>query len=93
MLTHTALETGRFVLVHNGVIENYLWNHEEYLAGSLISRGKQDTEIDAAHLIGKFAEEDGLRLKLSLKSLHIIRGAYAFCFDGVEDPSTIYVAK
>ena len=27
-------ETGRFVLVHNGVIENYLEIKEEYLAGN-----------------------------------------------------------
>lgn len=85
-------ETGRFVLVHNGVIENYLEIKEEYLAGHHF-KGQTDTEI-AAHLIGKFAEEDGLStLEAFKKTLHIIRGAYAFALMDAEDPSTIYVAK
>ena len=85
-------ETGRFVLVHNGVIENYLEIKEEYLAGHHF-RGQTDTEI-AAHLIGKFAEEEGLStLEAFKKALHIIRGAYAFALMDAEDPSTIYVAK
>ncbi len=85
-------ETGRFVLVHNGVIENYLEIKEEYLADHHF-KGQTDTEI-AAHLIGKFAEEDGLStLEAFKKALHIIRGAYAFALMDAEDPSTIYVAK
>ena len=85
-------ETGRFVLVHNGVIENYLEIKEEYLAGHHF-KGQTDTEI-ADHLIGKFAEEDGLStLEAFKKALHIIRGAYAFALMDAEDPSTIYVAK
>lgn len=85
-------ETGRFVLVHNGVIENYLEIKEEYLAGHHF-KGQTDTEI-AAHLIGKFAEENGLStLEAFKKALHIIRGAYAFALMDAEDPSTIYVAK
>ena len=85
-------ETGRFVLVHNGVIENYLEIKEEYIAGHHF-KGQTDTEI-AAHLIGKFAEEDGLStLEAFKKALHIIRGAYAFALMDAEDPSTIYVAK
>ena len=85
-------ETGRFILVHNGVIENYLEIKEEYLAGHHF-KGQTDTEI-AAHLIGKFAEEEGLStLEAFKKALHIIRGAYAFALMDAEDPSTIYVAK
>ena len=85
-------ETGRFVLVHNGVIENYLEIKEEYLSGHHF-KGQTDTEI-AVHLIGKFAEEDGLStLEAFKKALHIIRGAYAFALMDAEDPSTIYVAK
>ena len=85
-------ETGRFVLVHNGVIENYLEIKEEYLADHHF-KGQTDTEI-AVHLIGKFAEEEGLStLEAFKKALHIIRGAYAFALMDAEDPSTIYVAK
>jgi len=54
---HTS-QTGRFVSVHNGVIENYLDIKNTYLAGHDF-KGQTDTEI-AVHLIGKFAEEEGL---------------------------------
>ena len=91
MLTHRS-ETERFVLVHNGVIENYLEIKEEYLSGHHF-KGQTDTEI-AAHLIGKFVEEDGLStLEAFKKALHIIRGSYAFALMDSEDASTIYVAK
>ena len=85
-------ETGRFVLVHNGVIENYLEIKEEYLAGHHF-KGQTDTEI-AAHLIGKFAEEDGMSvLEAFKKALHIIRGSYAFALIDSENSDVIYVAK
>ena len=85
-------ETGRFVLVHNGVIENYLEIKEEYLAGHHF-KGQTDTEI-AAHLIGKFVEEDGMSvLEAFKKALHIIRGSYAFALIDSENSDVIYVAK
>ena len=85
-------ETGRFVLVHNGVIENYLEIKEEYLAGHHF-KGQTDTEI-TVHLIGKFVEEDGLSvLEAFKKALHIIRGSYAFALVDSEDADVIYVAK
>ena len=88
---HTS-ETGRFVLVHNGVIENYLQIKEEYLQGHKF-KGQTDTEI-AVHLIGKFVDEDGLSVLEALKkSLHIIQGSYAFALVESQAPDTIYVAK
>ena len=88
---HTS-ETGRFVLVHNGVIENYLQIKEEYLQGHKF-KGQTDTEI-AVHLIGKFVDEDGLSvLEAFKKALHIIQGSYAFALVDSQTPDTIYVAK
>lgn len=74
------------------MIENYLEIKEEYLAGHHF-KGQTDTEI-AVHLIGKFAEEDGLSvLEAFKKALHIIRGSYAFALIDSENPDVIYVAK
>ncbi|MGT2957777.1 glutamine--fructose-6-phosphate aminotransferase [Streptococcus bovimastitidis] len=88
---HTSA-TERFVLVHNGVIENYVQMKEEYLAGHTF-KGQTDTEI-AVHLIGKFVEEDNLSvLEAFKKSLSIIEGSYAFALIDTEDVDTIYVAK
>ncbi|MDW8777261.1 glutamine--fructose-6-phosphate transaminase (isomerizing) [Streptococcus suis] len=88
---HTS-QTGRFVLVHNGVIENYLEMKNDYLA-SHDFKGQTDTEI-AVHLIGKFVEEDGMSvLEAFKKALHIIQGSYAFALIDAENPDVIYVAK
>ena len=88
---HTS-QTGRFVLVHNGVIENYLDIKNTYLAGHDL-KGQTDTEI-AVHLIGKFVEEEDLSvLEAFKKALHIIEGSYAFALMDAEDADTVYVAK
>ncbi len=85
-------ETERFILVHNGVIENYLQIKEEFLPGHHL-KGQTDTEI-AVHLIGKFVEEDKDDvLEAFKKALHIIEGSYAFALMDAQNPDTIYVAK
>ena len=87
---HTS-ETGRFVLVHNGVIENYLQIKETYLSNHHL-KGETDTEI-AVHLVGEFVEQGLSVLEAFKKALKIIEGSYAFALVDVEDPDTIYVAK
>lgn len=85
-------ETGRFVLVHNGVIENYAEIKATYLQGHEFA-GQTDTEI-VAHLIGHLVESEGLEvLPAFQKALTIIEGSYAFALMDTEDQDTIYVAK
>lgn len=85
-------ETGRFVLVHNGVIENYAEIKATYLQGHEFV-GQTDTEI-VAHLIGHLVESEGLEVLLAFqKALTIIEGSYAFALMDTEDQDTIYVAK
>ncbi|HFU0844196.1 TPA: glutamine--fructose-6-phosphate transaminase (isomerizing) [Streptococcus agalactiae] len=88
---HTS-GSGRFVLVHNGVIENYLQIKETYLTKHKL-KGETDTEI-AIHLVEHFVEEDNLSvLEAFKKALHIIEGSYAFALIDSQDADTIYVAK
>lgn len=88
---HTS-GSGRFVLVHNGVIENYLQIKETYLTKHNL-KGETDTEI-AIHLVEHFVEEDNLSvLGAFKKALHIIEGSYAFALIDSQDADTIYVAK
>lgn len=87
---HTS-QTAGHILVHNGVIENYVEIKEEYLAGHDL-KGQTDTEI-AAHLIGQFAEDGLSTLEAFKKALHIIQGSYAFALIDANDADTIYVAK
>lgn len=87
---HTS-QTGRFVLVHNGVIENYLEIKNDFLQGHSF-KGQTDTEI-AVHLIGQFVEEGLSTLEAFKKALKIIQGSYAFALIDATDADTIYVAK
>ncbi|HFH9346716.1 TPA: glutamine--fructose-6-phosphate transaminase (isomerizing) [Streptococcus agalactiae] len=88
---HTS-GSGRFVLVHNGVIENYLQIKETYLTKHNL-KGETDTET-AIHLVEHFVEEDNLSvLEAFKKALHIIEGSYAFALIDSQDADTIYVAK
>lgn len=88
---HTS-GSGSFVLVHNGVIENYLQIKETYLTKHNL-KGETDTEI-AIHLVEHFVEEDNLSvLEAFKKALHIIEGSYAFALIDSQDADTIYVAK
>lgn len=88
---HTS-GSGRFVLVHNGVIENYLQIKETYLTKHNL-KGETDTEI-AIHLVEHFVEEDNLSvLEAFKKALHIIEGSYAFALIDSQDADTIYVVK
>ncbi|MCT1171567.1 glutamine--fructose-6-phosphate transaminase (isomerizing) [Lactococcus lactis] len=88
---HTST-SGRFILVHNGVIENFVELKKEFLMNDTF-KGQTDTEI-AVHLIAKFAEEEGLStLEAFKKALSLIQGSYAFALMDREDADVIYVAK
>ena len=80
----------KIVVVHNGIIENYI-----ELKKSLQNEGHKfssqtDTEV-IAHLIEKYYKNDLLvAVKLALKD---IRGSYAICAICKEDKSRIVVAR
>lgn len=87
---HTS-QSGRFVLVHNGVIENFEELKETYLSDHTLI-GETDTEI-IAHLIEVFAN-NGLSTKEAfLKTLQLTKGSYAFGLVDRTTPDVIYVAK
>ena len=81
---------GNFVVVHNGIIENYMALKED-----LISRGHQflsetDTEV-AAHLLEEFY--DGDFEKAVREVLKKIEGSYSLVFMSKENPDTLICAK
>lgn len=85
-------ESGRLVMVHNGVIENYAEIRATYLENHHF-QGQTDTEI-AVHLVGHFVEAESLSvLEAFKKALNIIAGSYAFALMDTENPEVLYVAK
>lgn len=83
--------SGRFTLVHNGVIENYSLLQQEYLQGVTL-KSETDTEI-IVQLVEKFVSE-GLNTKEAFrKTLTLLHGSYALALLDAENDDTIFVAK
>ncbi|WP_223703142.1 glutamine--fructose-6-phosphate transaminase (isomerizing) [Sutcliffiella deserti] len=83
--------SGRYTLVHNGVIENYSLLKREYLQGvELLS--DTDTEI-IVQIIEKFSNEGKSTEEALSATLAILKGSYAIALVDNEDPETIYVGK
>jgi glutamine---fructose-6-phosphate transaminase (isomerizing) len=83
--------SGRFTLVHNGVIENYDILKREYLAdASLVS--ETDTEV-IVQLIELFVNEGLEVIEAFRKTLTLLKGSYALALLDAENNETIFVAK
>lgn len=83
---------GSVVVVHNGIIENYLKLKDELSARGHIFTSETDSEV-ISHLIDEKFETTGSfeeAVQLALKDLH---GAYALCILSQKDDKTLIVAK
>ncbi|MCR4663706.1 MAG: glutamine--fructose-6-phosphate transaminase (isomerizing) [Endomicrobiaceae bacterium] len=82
--------SGKIVVVHNGIIENYVSLKKQLQKEGHKFASETDTEV-VAHLIEKYYKGD---LLLAVKSaLKNIEGAYALCTISSEDKSRIVVAR
>src|SRR5580698_6771611 len=85
--------TGRIVVVHNGIVENYLELKHELMAQGHKFVTETDTEI-IAHLIEKFSEAKGTTLEEAvLKTVKVMTGAYALVTLSTRDPQKIVAAR
>ncbi|MGM9949312.1 MAG: glutamine--fructose-6-phosphate transaminase (isomerizing) [Lysinibacillus sp.] len=83
--------TGRFTLVHNGVIENYHLLQKAYLK-DVAMQSDTDTEV-IVQLVEMFSKEGLSTVDAFRKTLGLVHGSYALALLDNEDPETIYVAK
>lgn len=83
--------SGRFTLVHNGVIENYDMLKRDYLA-DVTFKSETDTEV-IVQLVEKFVNEGLEVLEAFRKTLKLLHGSYALALLDTRDSETIYVAK
>ena len=83
--------SGRFTLVHNGVIENYDLLKREYLA-DVTFVSETDTEV-IVQMIEKFVHEGLDVLEAFRKTLTLLHGSYALALLDEQNSETIFVAK
>lgn len=83
--------SGRFTLVHNGIIENYKELKEKYLL-NIDCVSETDTEI-IVHLVNHFSDQ-GLSTEEAFRNvLKEVDGSYAIALIDAADPSKLYATK
>lgn len=82
--------TGRFIIVHNGVIENYQKLKDQYLSDHIFY-SETDTEV-IVQLIESFANHFDIKNAI-LTTLKLLQGSYALLVIDSQNPEVIYAAK
>src|SRR5688572_4564010 len=83
--------TGRVVVVHNGIIENYLDLKQQLQKEGHTFVTETDTEI-VAHLIEREMKEDGLENAVR-RALLYLRGLFALVLISADDPDKIVTVR
>ena len=82
---------GRIVVVHNGIIENYLELKRALIAAGHTFVTETDTEV-VAHLVEQEWKGDGLAAAVR-RALTQLRGLFALVLISADDPDTIVAAR
>ena len=85
-------QAGSVVVVHNGIIENYLQLRDELKAAGHIFKSETDTEV-VSHLIEERRKVSGSFEAAVREALLLLKGAYALCIVSVEEPDVLIAAK
>jgi glucosamine--fructose-6-phosphate aminotransferase (isomerizing) len=83
--------TGRIVVVHNGIIENYLELKQELQRQGHEFKTETDTEI-VAHLVEREMKRDGLENAVR-RALKLMRGMFAIVLVSADDPEKIVAVR
>ncbi|MEI6826740.1 MAG: glutamine--fructose-6-phosphate transaminase (isomerizing) [Desulfuromonadales bacterium] len=85
-------KAGSVIVVHNGIIENYLQLKELMKKAGHTFKSETDTEV-IAHLIEEALKTEPVFEKAVRTSLVQLRGAYAVCILNEKDPGCLIAAK
>jgi glutamine---fructose-6-phosphate transaminase (isomerizing) len=86
-------QSGRVVVVHNGIIENYLPLKERLAANGSQFKTETDTEV-VAHLIGHYLNDGAGSLEQAVqKAVKELRGIFALSIISADEPDTIIAVR
>lgn len=83
---------GRIVIVHNGIVENYLSLKEELVSEGVDFKSETDTET-IAHLIEIFYNETNDLASAVQKALKMIKGAHGLVVMSTVEPEKLIAAR
>jgi glucosamine--fructose-6-phosphate aminotransferase (isomerizing) len=84
--------TGRVVVVHNGIIENYIQLKERLRATDHLFVTETDTEV-IAHLIEEYLREETSLERAVQRTVRDLRGIFALSIISVDEPDTIIAVR
>lgn len=85
-------EQGKFTIVHNGIIENYIELKQDLIKNGYTFTSETDTEVACALFDFVYKNEKDI-LKTIHKATHMMRGSFAFGILCNDDMDTIYATR
>lgn len=83
---------GKFTIVHNGIIENYLELKNELIKNNYDFKSETDSEVAAAYIDYIYKRENDI-LKTLNKITKVFKGSYAIALMCSDDLDNLYVVK
>ena len=84
--------TGRVVIVHNGIVENFLPLKDELLAEGVVFGSDTDTEV-IVHLVEKFLAMGDDLAAAARRTLNLLKGAHGIVLLSADEPDKIIAAR
>ncbi|HWS88274.1 MAG TPA: glutamine--fructose-6-phosphate transaminase (isomerizing) [Pyrinomonadaceae bacterium] len=84
--------TGRVVVVHNGIIENYIQLKDRLRKSDHVFVTETDTEI-VAHLVEEYMKEEESLEKSVGRAVRDLRGIFALSIISTDEPDTIIAVR
>ncbi len=88
---HVSMD-GQYVVVHNGIVENYLELREELKSEGVVFRSDTDTEV-IVHLVALFASQGNDLVEATRRACEMLRGAHAIAVLSTAQPDRIVAVR
>ncbi len=88
---HISMD-GQFVVVHNGIVENYLELREQLKARGVVFKSETDTEV-IVHLVASFAAEGCDLVEATRRTCNLLRGAHAIVVLSALQPDQLIAVR